>query len=120
MRTTQEQKQIISELNQNTGSQQYFKIPFSKIVYTEGIEDLIKRCGCWWLISDLGIELSNQEKPFLIVRIEVNEDDSAIITLKEDSDLEIIYKKEIGYTDFSLKEFEFYLIDKVFLLKNEY
>jgi len=123
MKTEQEQQEIINNLKENTGTQQYFKIPFSKIVYTDGINNLINTCGCWWLISDLGIEISNNsklQKPFLIVSLKVNEDNTAELTLKEDYNLKPIYSKKYDYTDFPLTSYEFYLIDNVFLLKSEY
>lgn len=117
------QTQIIEELNHFYGTEHYYKIPFSKVVYTDGIEGFIRLCKCWWLISDLGIQYSARtdiHKSFLIVRIKVNEDKSCIIDLREDSDLEPIFTKDYDYTDFPLKEYEFYLIDNVFLLKGEY
>lgn len=119
MKTEQE---ILKELNLFNGSENYFKIPFSDCVYTDGVRELIKSCGCWWLVNDLGILLKFNpiDKPFLIVGIKVNEDKTALITLKEDTDEIPVYEKLINYTDFPLKEFEFYLIDKVFLLKGEY
>ena len=121
MTTEQIQKSTLEELEQYTGTEQYFKIPFSSFVYTDGINHLINKCGCWWLISDLGIELNKKTLPnFLIVSLKVNEDKTAIITLREDTDEKPIYTKKLDYTDFLFKEYEFYLIDKVFLLKSEY
>ncbi len=123
MTTEQKQQEILKELENNIGTTQYFKIPFTDVVYTEGINNLINKCGCYWLISDLGIEINQDiklQKPFLIVSLKVNEDNTAELILKEDSDLKPIYTKKYNYTDFPLKEFEFYYIDKVFLLKSEY
>ena len=114
--------QIINELKHNTGTEHYFKIPFSDLVYTDGINDLINRCGSWWLISDLGIEISQNpklQKPFLLVRVEVK-DGKGKITLREDSNLKPIFTKDYEYTDFPLSKFEFYICDKVILLKEEY
>lgn len=135
MTTEQIQKSTLEELEQYTGTEQYFKIPFSDFVYTDGINHLINKCGCWWLISDLGIELNainnqyekNKKKGiktefpnFLIVSLKVNDDKTAVIEIKEDTDKKPIYTKKLNYTDFLLEEYEFYLIDKVFLLKSEY
>ena len=114
---------ILNDLENYTGTEHYYKIPFSKVVYTDGINALIEKCKCWWLINDLGIEYSAKEelkRDFLVVTLKVNEDKSAILTLKEDSDLKPIFTKKYDCTDFPLKEFEFYLIDNVFLLKSEY
>ena len=102
-----DQKIILNALNGYTGTEDYHKIPFSNYVYTDGINALIEECKCWWLISDLGIEIShkaNLQKPFIIVNLKVNEDKSALITMKEDSDLKPFYKKKIDYTDFKLNE----------------
>ena len=123
MKTETEQNQIKRELSLNCGSEHYYKIPFSSFVYTDGINDLINKCSCHWLISDIGILLECEKKynrDFLILTIEVNKDKSAIITLKEDSNEKPIYTKELTYTDFPLKSYEFYIINKVFLLKSEY
>ena len=123
MKTENEQKQILEELEDNRGTTQYHKIPFSKIVYTDGINDLIEKCKCWWLISDMGIAISQDEKlqkPFLILEIEVREDNTAKVILKEDSDEIPIYEKELTYTDFPLNKFEFYIINDVMLLTSEY
>lgn len=116
------QEEIIRELEQNTGTEHYFKIPFSDYTYTDGIEDLIKKCKCWWLVSDMGIELNQIKKVpnFLILRLEVNEDKTALLSLREDTNKQIVYSKKLKYTDFPLKEFEFYIIDKIMLLKSEY
>ena len=120
------EQNILNELNQNTGTEHHFKIPFSKLVYTDGINDLINKCKCWWLISDLGIEMSQAKsnilrgEEFLICRIEVKEDKKAVITLKEDTNEKPIYEKVYDYTDFPLKEYEFYIIGGVMLLKSEY
>ena len=116
-------KFVLKGLKEFTGTENYYKIPFSKVVYTDGINKLINSCGCWWLISDLGIEISDNskfQKPFLIVGLKVNEDGTAELTIKEDSDLKPIYFKKYTFTDFPLKEFEFYLVNNVFLLKSEY
>lgn len=116
-------EEIIKGLKDFTGTENYYKIPFSEIKYTDGINNLIETCKCWWLISDTGIYLSSLKdypKEFLILTIKVNEDKSCLITLKEDTGLKPIYKKKYNFTDFPLNEFEFYIINEVMLLKSEY
>ena len=118
--TTEEK--IITDLKNNIGTENYYTIPFSKFKYTDGIKNLIDLTKCYWLISDTAILISSKkelQKPFLLLKIEVT-DDKAIVTLKEDSNLKPIYKKTYEYTDFPLKEYEFYICDNVFLLKSEY
>lgn len=119
---TTEQEQILTELKDFSGTEHYYNIPLSVYKHTDGINHLIEVCGCWWLISDTAIYLSDiRDLPdFLILTIKVNPDKSAEVTLKEDTDLKPIYKKIYDYTDFPLSEYEFYVINGVFLLKGEY
>ena len=117
------EQEIKNELSQNTGTTQHFQIPFSHYVYTDGVENLIRLCKCWWLISDLGIEINTKkelQKPFLLLKIEVNNKKEGIVTLREDSNKKPIFEKKYNYTDFPLKEYEIYICDNVFLLKSEY
>jgi len=114
--------EILKDLDLNTCSENWFKIPFSNITYTDGINDLIIKAKCWWLISDIGILISatpKLQKDFLILTIET-ENEKGIITLKEDSNEKPIYKKELEYTDFPLSKFEFFITNNVMLLKSEY
>ena len=122
MKNEQEQQEIRNNLKDFTGTENYYKIPLSKFNHTDGINHLIRICGCWWLISDTAIYLSSLKDfpDFLILTIKVNEDKSAIVTLKEDTDVKPIYTKIYGYTDFPLNEYEFYIINNVFLLRSEY
>jgi len=120
--------EILNHLANFNGTENYFKIPFSSWVYTDGIQSLIQKCKCHWLISDMGIELDLNPRlkakikdiNFLILRIEVSEDNTALLTLREDSNEPTIWKKKLDYTNFPLRDYEFYLIDKVMLLKGEY
>jgi len=116
-------KQIVTQLKNYIGTEHYYKIPFSNYIYTDGIKGLVDLCSCYWLISDIGILLTHNkklQKPFLILNISVNKDNNALITLREDTNEKPIYIKEVEYTDFILKEYEFYICDNVMLLKNEY
>jgi len=117
------EEEILKELRGYTGTEHYYKIPFSNYIYTDGINALINKCDCHWLIDDYGILLHNKkdlQKPFILLEIKVNSDKTAIITLKEDSNLKPFYTQKLKYTTFPLKEYSFYICDNVFLLKSEY
>lgn len=115
-------EQILSDLENFNGTENYFKIPLSKFKHTDGINYLIEKCGCGWLISDTAIYLSmiKEKYDFLVLSVKVAEDKSCLVELKEDTDLKPIYSKKYAYTDFPLKEFEFYIVNDVMLLKSEY
>ena len=115
------QNEILSQLNYFSGSENWYKIPLSVYNYTDGIKSLIDNCRCYWLVSDLAIELTIKKinKPFILVRIEIK-DNKALITLREDSNLKPFLTKRYTYTDFPLSEYEFYIEGNTFLLKGEH
>ena len=50
----------------------------------------------------------------------MNQDKSALVTMVEDDGEPVKVRQEIPFTDFPLKNFSFYCIDGVMLLKSEY
>ena len=108
------------ELAHFIGTQNYYR-NFTGLLFTDGIHYLAERAKCYWLIDLVG---SYQPKfhsiPFQLWEIEVNDDNSALITMREDTGLPEKVKQPIPYTDFPLEHFSFYCIDNVMLLKSEY
>lgn len=125
MNKKQNEINILEELRQHSGSSEAFLLPFDYLA-TEGVANMIDLCGCNWLFSDLGADLKFNKKymdidtSFLIVRIKKDDKGGCEVSLREDTDEPVIYSKKYSYTDFPLSDFELYLCDNVFLLKNEY
>ncbi len=113
-------KTILTELNQFTGTENYYR-NFTGLLYTDGIKFLADKLGCYWLIDLVG---SYQQRlrniGFQLWKIEVNEDNSAVVTCKEDTGRPDLVRQELPYTDFKIKELELYCINGVLLLKSEY
>src|SRR3990167_6373010 len=105
-----------SDLDQFTGTEQYYK-HWLGINYTDGVKYLAERAGAYWLI-DL-IASSHRKEPFQVSRLEKT-DKGWLATMKEDSDQPVLVRQEIEYSDFPLNEIELWLIDGVLLLKSEY
>lgn len=113
-----------AELRQFTGTQRYHR-NFTGILYTDGIGYLAEKAGAYWLIDLVG---SHQPKlqgvPFQVWSIKVHEDDSALVTMVEDTGEPIKVSQGIPFTDFPLRDFSFYYIhdghEGVMLLKSEY
>ena len=111
---------ILSQLQNFSGTEHYYK-NFTGLIYTDGVKFLSDNLGAYWLIDLIGSYQSHKNnKPFMIWKIEVKNDNSAIITSKEDTYSPILIKQKIPYTDFKLKELELYCIDNVLILKGEY
>ncbi len=111
---------LANDLEQFTGTEKYYKhwLGFN---YTDGIHYLVEKGNCYWLLDIIGsYQPKHKNKPFQIWELKVNEDKSAIIDMKEDSDKPILVKQKLDWTDFSLNEIKMYLIDGVLLLPSEY
>ena len=60
------------------------------------------------------------DTPFQIWEVEVNKDKSALVTMVEDDGRPVKVSQTIPLTDFPLKNFSFYTIDRVMRLSSEY
>jgi len=118
---TDESQKILSELAQFTGTTSYYKSSFGRLLLTDGAHYLRERLDCYWLIDIVeSYQPQLKDKRFQVWSIDVKPDNSAIVEMKEDTGLEPIVRQEIGWTDFKLKQYEFFCIDGVVLLKSEY
>lgn len=117
---TEQIQNLNQELRNFTGTTQYFK-HFTGLLYTDGVKYLAGKVGCYWLIDVIA---SYQHKlrniSFQLWEIKVNEDKTATITAREDTDTPILVRQDLTYTDFPLTEFNFYCIDGVLILPSEY
>lgn len=106
-------------LNQFTGTEKYYK--YFNLKLTDGSYFLAQEGQCFWLLDViLSYQLKLSHIHFQIWQLEKNEDDSAVITMKEDSDKPVLVKQRIPWTDFPLEEVELWLIDGVLILPSEY
>ena len=133
--TTPAQQDILNELNNFHGTEQYHKASYLyDLNLTDGIQFLREKLNCYWLIDIVGsIQhtakiVDNQS--FIIHKIKVNDDKSFIFKsyrdydsdkTEEENDKEyLLYEQAEPYTDFKLNDFEFYQCGNVLLLKSEY
>jgi hypothetical protein len=120
-------KQTSEDLKLNLGkfigTENYY-LHWSRIIkWTDGIQYLCEEAGAFWfmdLVASHFIYEKVKNAPFQLWRIEVKPDKSAIVSMKEDTGKPNLVYQEVPYTDFPLKEFEFYCIDGICLLKSEY
>ena len=111
------------ELANFIGTENYFKHSIGNFNYTDGIKFLAEQAQCYWLVDLVGSyqHLKKvKDAPFQLWELTVNEDNSAVVTMKEDSDMPVIIKQEIPFTDFPLAHIKLYLTDNVLLLPSEY
>ena len=107
-------------LDQFTGTSQYYK-HFTGLFYTDGILYLLDKARCHWFVDIIAsYQYKLKDVHFQIWKLEVREDSSALVTMKEDTGKPAIVSQAISHTDFPLDEIEVYCIDNVVLLKSEY
>lgn len=116
-------EKILRELNEFKGTTKYFKSTFGKLNLTDGIQYLRDNLRCYWLIDIVeSIYLTKKiDFSFIVWKIEVK-DNKFKVTAWSDTPYksDLLYEQKGNYTDFKLKDFEFYQIENVILLKSEY
>lgn len=109
-----------NELDQFIGTEHYYK-HWLGFVFTDGIKYLADEAKAYWLIDAIGSyqpELRNVEVQFWTLT--VNHDKSAVLEMKEDSDLPARVKQLIPWTDFPIESITLYFINKTLHLPSEY
>jgi len=112
---------LMSELHQFTGTENWYQ-HWLGFTYTDGVKYLAQQAGAYWLIDAIGSyqKASIKEITIQFWRLTVNEDKSAVLQMREDSDRPSRVSQKIAYTDFPLKEIELYFSNNVLLLPSEY
>lgn len=108
------------DLKQFTGTTRHYRHPLG-LRYTDGIHYLAEQAGAYWLI-DLVASYQPQlaTTPFQLWTLTKHTDESATVTMQEDSNLRPRVRQEIPYTDFPLHRLNWYCINRVMLLQAEY
>jgi uncharacterized protein DUF6876 len=112
--------ELEEELRQFTGTTRYYR-NFTGLLYTDGVHYLAEKAGAYWLIDLVAsYQPRLHDVPFQVWELRVNDDHSALVTMREDDGLPFKVRQEIAYTDFPLPRFSWYCIDSIMLLKSEY
>lgn len=108
------------DLRHFTGTEHYYR-NFTGLLYTDGIHHLAEQAGAHWLIDLVGsYQPRLRQVPFQVWELAVNDDCSALVTMREDDGEATKVWQELDYTDFPLRTFSWYCIDNIMLLKSEY
>lgn len=110
-----------TELNQFTGTNQYFKHTLSGYVYTDGVKYLADKAGAYWLIDKILIITRYKKKlqEFGVWKLSVNDDKIAML-ICEDGNGKKQYEEKLDYTDFSMKEVSIWFQNETLFLPSEY
>ena len=114
------ENELKSDLQQFIGTENYYKVGMYKMLVTDGIKYMAEKVGAFWFLDIIGTEFNTLNKPFQVIYLNVNKDESCVITSREDANEPVLHTRKIEYTDFPVGQYEFYLIDNIMLLKSEY
>jgi len=106
-----------------TGGDTVYRYPFnSNFRYTEGAQFFFENCGggAYWFLDIVGTELADlqEREEFMSVTMDVA-DEKAKLTA-DDGNGNILWERDIGYTDAFDGQWKFFLINGIFLLPSEY
>lgn len=115
----------LSKLEEFIGSSVFYQHQ-SNLTYTEGVKYVADNGKAYWLIDAIASYQKDSritEDPMLqgiqFWKLQVNEDQSAVLTCERDAD-DIAISQFIEFTNFPLKEIRFYLTNNVLMLPSEY
>jgi hypothetical protein len=110
----------IPDLSGFYGTENYYKNPFG-IIYTDGIKYLATELGAYWLINLVASYRKKlQKEEFQLWKVSVTDNKVAVITCRRDTGEKPLVTQKVGYTDFPVGDFEFYVVNNVMMLKSEY
>lgn len=107
-----------------TGSETFYRHPLArKVVYTEGVQYVAETVGAYWLLDE--IALMNMGLPslaleaFQVWTLTVRPDSTATLACSDGNE-NIVYSKELTFTDFPQEGVTLWFQNNTILLPSEY
>ncbi|RAV29236.1 DUF6876 family protein [Sinomicrobium soli] len=121
-------KKISEELKHFTGSETFYTLQLFNARYTEGVQYLVDKAGCFWLVIDICAVCVSPLNPHSFACITLNlwneqeqKEKGCVATLTyDDGNGNVFYTANYAYTDFPLPHIKFYFTDRTLLLPSEY
>lgn len=106
-------------LSQFTGTEQWYRHPFSKVTYTDGVKYFAETAGAYWFIDQvifLPMEYPKEE----FFSITLNALDGKALIVVDDGNENVLMNKDIYPTDCPNGSYKFFLTNDVLMLTSEY
>jgi len=121
--STQNKSLSKGDLRQFTGTEHWYRHwAVRHITYTDGAKYVADTAGAYWLLDEIAFAQADKQlaaEGFQLWKLTVRPDHTATLTC-EDGNCNVVFTKQLEYTDFPLDEIKFYFTDKVILLPSEY
>jgi len=111
------------DLDQFIGTEHWYQHALVRsVTYTDGAKYVADTGGAYWLLDEIALaqkfNAAVRAEPFQVWTLTVK-DLAGALTCDDGND-NVVYTKEIDFTDFPLPEIKFYCTDNVILLPSEY
>jgi len=109
-----------NELRQFSGTEHWYR-HLSGYLYTDGVLYVAQEGGAFWLFDKILFTTRAKKnlQEFGVWKLEVNEDESAILVC-EDGNYNELYQEKIDWTNFPLKRIELWFENGVLILPSEH
>ena len=122
---TQSKKTLSAEdLAQFTGTEQWYRHSINRsILYTEGAQYVAEHGAAYWLLDEIALiqpyDRNVAAEEFQVWTLTVRPDKTATLAC-DDGNGNVVFSKEIPYTDFPLDTIKLYFANNVIHLPSEY
>lgn len=113
-----------TDLAQFTGTEHWYRHGINhKVLFTDGAKYVADQAGAYWLLDEIALiqpydkRLAAEE--FQVWKLMVNADHTATLTCG-DGNGNVVYTKQLEYTDFPPDGITLYFTDNTILLPSEY
>lgn len=112
------------DLAQFTGTENWYRHSINRnVLYTDGARHVAEHGGAYWLLDEIAITQLYKKavaaEEFQFWKLVVRPDRTATLTC-DDGNHNIVFTKEIEFTDFPLDEITLYFVNNVIHLPSEY
>ena len=113
-----------ADLDQFTGSETWYRHGINrKVLYTEGAQFVAERGGAYWLLDEIALIQPYNEavaaEEFQVWKLKVNANRTAVLTC-DDGNGNIVFSKDIEFTDFPLPEITLWFANNTIYLPSEH
>ena len=113
-----------ADLAHFTGTERWFRHSInSKVLYTEGAKRVAEHGLAYWLLDEIALIQPYDKKvaaeEFQVWKLVVRADKTASLIF-DDGNGDVVFSKEVPYTDFPLETITFYFANDVIHLPSEY
>jgi hypothetical protein len=113
-----------AELSHFRGTEHWYRHALNReVLFTDGAKYVADRVGAYWLLDEIALIQRYDEhvggEGFQVWKLNVNIDETAEL-ICEDGNENVVYKKDIPFTDFPREGITFWFTDNTILLPSEY